>query len=895
MIEPTVSTEFCATDQQMERQTSWQFRAYVYFHSLIAIATFILSIFAVRVLVYRSIFPASTRVLLFISLFYCNFHECVFGYIEISALVRSYAYSDSPCQILFKQSECFPVNQTLMFAYAGVIGIQMALSLDRTRFDVKLRYENRETMLTAQAVCIISLVQFFLMMGNSTSMLVLRQYRQDLPNTLYTNIVTWIYTVPYTVMCLPLFIILFTSYVGKTRRIAIKNITEIRITQDEHMGLLTNGSPLSWDEMVPYIDYIKKHGISQFINLYHKLKSRQGDCLKWGDEIEYTIVKFDHENKKVRVSCRAEEVLTRLLAAEEVNAMVGASNGSLWRPEFGAFMIEGTPGQPYGGLLACFNVVEANMRERRKAVQRLLKEDESIMSISFPSLGVHDFTHPSSIPASKCTGSIGNSLFWPELAVFNGHPRYNNFVRNIEGRRGRKITINVPIFKDINTPSPYIEDLSMHSERPEDYKDAKQDHIFLDHMGFGTSCCCLQITFQAVNVNEARWLYDQLTPFTPILLALSAATPIFRSKLADVDSRWGVISESVDDRTLEELGLEPLKNSKWIIEKSKLFLQRYDSTNCYIYPCSTAYNDIPLNYDEEIYQQLIDGDIDEALAKHVAHMFIRDPHQVFRERLEQDDEKDSEHFETIQSSTWMNMRFKPPPPDVSEIGWRVEFRPTEIQLTDFENAAYCCFVVLLTRVIISFRLTYLLPISMVSENMKRAQKRDAVLSQKFFFRKDLATCSSAPDSLDETAECGSPSSGVAEMTVTEIVNGKENEFPGLINLIFQYLDDAEVDVDTRCTITQYLNFISKRASGEIPTLAKWIRNFVGKHPKYNHDSEVCDEIIYDLLKTMDDISNEKEHCEKLLGSFRSKTVPMIPRSILKAEEDLVIQVLKRMC
>lgn len=43
------------------------------------------------------------------------------------------------------------------------------------------------------------------------------------------------------------------------------------------------------------------------------------------------------------------------------------------------------------------------------------------------------------------------------------------------------------------------------------------------------------------------------------------------------------------------------------------------------------------------------------------------------------------------------MRFKPPPPDAPEIGWRVEFRPTEVQLTDFENAAYCCFVVLLTR------------------------------------------------------------------------------------------------------------------------------------------------------------------------------------------------------
>lgn len=50
------------------------------------------------------------------------------------------------------------------------------------------------------------------------------------------------------------------------------------------------------------------------------------------------------------------------------------------------------------------------------------------------------------------------------------------------------------------------------------------------------------MTFQAVNVVEARWLYDQLTPITPILVALSAATPIFRSYLADVDSRWDIIA-----------------------------------------------------------------------------------------------------------------------------------------------------------------------------------------------------------------------------------------------------------------------------------------------------------------------------------------------------------------
>ena len=82
------------------------------------------------------------------------------------------------------------------------------------------------------------------------------------------------------------------------------------------------------------------------------------------------------------------------------------------------------------------------------------------------------------------------------------------------------------------------------------------------------------------------------------------------------------------------------------------------------------------------------------------------------------------------------MRFKPPPPN-SEIGWRIEFRPCELQFTDFENAAICCFVVLVTRVILSYKYNILIPISKVDENMKRAQKRDAIFNQKFYFRRNI--------------------------------------------------------------------------------------------------------------------------------------------------------------
>lgn len=50
-------------------------------------------------------------------------------------------------------------------------------------------------------------------------------------------------------------------------------------------------------------------------------------------------------------------------------------------------MIEGTPGQPYGGTMSEFNTVEDNMRKRRKEATSLLEENQAVCTItSFPRL-----------------------------------------------------------------------------------------------------------------------------------------------------------------------------------------------------------------------------------------------------------------------------------------------------------------------------------------------------------------------------------------------------------------------------------------------------------------------------------------------------------------------------
>ncbi|KAK9503697.1 hypothetical protein O3M35_010204 [Rhynocoris fuscipes] len=627
------------------------------------------------------------------------------------------------------------------------------------------------------------------------------------------------------------------------------------------MGLLSEGSPLSWEKTKQLAEHVREQGIIQFINLYHRLKDRQGDVLKWGDEIEYMLVHFDDINRKATLSLKGPELLKIL---NEKEAKHSESVKSVWNPEYAAYMLEATPGKPYGGLLAHFNIVEANMRYRREEAQKQLASNERLLTVtSFPRLGCGVFSTPPTYPTP--TDGASRSLFIPDEIIYGGHPRFKTLTRNIRMRRGEKVAINLPVFKDDRTKSPFKDDFKALGDTGESEAAALPDHVYMDAMAFGMGCCCLQLTFQACNINEARTLYDQLTPLCPIMLALTAASPIHRGVLTDVDCRWSVISGAVDCRTREERGLEPLKNNRFVIPKS-----RYDSIDSYLSVQGDPYNDVPLVMDKKIYMKLREADIDHLLAQHVAHLFIRDTVSLFSEKVDQSP-TDSDHFENIQSTNWQTMRFKVPPPN-STIGWRVEFRPCEIQITDFENAAFVVFIVLLTRVILSYKLNLLIPISKVDENMAKAQKRSAVREEVFWFRRDITSSGEQASDIPIEEQYGA-------MTINQIINGKDGVFPGLIPLINSYLSGMDVDTDTHCSIQQYLKLIQKRASGELLTTASWIRQFVRQHPAYKQDSIVNDEIAYDLLKTIDGIRTG--HCPELIPSLVSKTTESIPRAMEK--------------
>lgn len=238
------------------------------------------------------------------------------------------------------------------------------------------------------------------------------------------------------------------------------------------------------------------------------------------------------------------------------------------------------------------------------------------------------------------------------------------------------------------------------------------------------------------------------------------------------------------------------------------------------------YNDIDAPVNQDAFETLLAAGVDESLAHHIGHLFIRDPLVIFKELLNQDNTESSDHFENIQSTNWQTCRFKPPSL-TSDLGWRVEFRPMEVQLNDRENAAFAIYPILLIRAILHFKTSLYIPLSLVDINMSRAQKRDAVLNELFYVR----TNQFAP--LDPC--------NISLKPIGEIIN----EFN---QLILKYLQEMAVDGLILDKISSYLQLIQDRSTGSLPTPAKLIRNFVLNHPEYKNDSIVNDKIIYHLMK-----------------------------------------------
>lgn len=232
------------------------------------------------------------------------------------------------------------------------------------------------------------------------------------------------------------------------------------------------------------------------------------------------------------------------------------------------------------------------------------------------------------------------------------------------------------------------------------------------------------------------------------------------------------------------------------------------------------------------------------------------------------------------------MRFKPPPSIDSKIGWRVEFRTMDIQVTDFENSALLVVISMLYNILNHFDVNFMMHISKIDENMERAHKKDAYFKEKFWFRTNILPTGKCykwniMDKTDFTQSnnfangedpsnpygcCFNDEESYHELYIYEILEGKpEINYKGIYPLINEYMAKRQYNKEDVEQANMYMQFILERAKGEVQTGAHYIRNFVLNHPEYKKDSIVSPAIAFDLLSNIVNMNSSVEDRAQLLG------------------------------
>lgn len=275
---------------------------------------------------------------------------------------------------------------------------------------------------------------------------------------------------------------------------------------------------------------------------------------------------------------------------------------------------------------------------------------------------------------------------------------------------GKKINTRVPLHEDERTYSP------------EDGYYDRQRYITIDSNLFGLADCSLQVKMQARNLEEACTLHDGLIALAPVMSALTAGTPAFKGWLAKTDTRWACFGQTVDDRIAAE------------IETGCPSCSTTSSSITYAAPSSCfnpEYQIQGLEFDQNICAELEAHGMHSNLARHFACILSRDPY-ASRHSLETADMSVSLVLDGVLAHVWQPVRLKPPSNE--QTGWRVEFRPMEVQLTDFENAAFCVFVVLAAKLIVEKQLNLYVPLDQIDTSMKNASRQGAVVEEDYVFR-----------------------------------------------------------------------------------------------------------------------------------------------------------------
>lgn len=325
--------------------------------------------------------------------------------------------------------------------------------------------------------------------------------------------------------------------------------------------------------------------------------------------------------------------------------------------EMGEWMVELIPKDPFVYFLDIEEMYK-HFSYISKAIdggKTIVNKHVALTSVSvLPHIGTLNYWISSdgqTIPLEKREelNTISRSTTFLDSTI-SKHTRYTHLLSNLLERKQKKVHIEIPIYKDINTTI---------------------NHVVLDHVGYGVGSCALQCTYSSIDLNSARFLYDQLGAIAFMFQCISNGSCVVNGKLSDYDNRWPILEHAVDERSPNEIGKIPKSRCSpfsLYISNDKRNRNRNRNRN--------RYNDLKFVINKKFKRNLkqlfktkeSEFYKDTRLLNHFAYLFVREPLFVSDNDTIDEDKNHTLDFEKIQGSNWNKLRFKPPPSLESNIG-----------------------------------------------------------------------------------------------------------------------------------------------------------------------------------------------------------------------------------
>jgi glutamate--cysteine ligase catalytic subunit len=224
------------------------------------------------------------------------------------------------------------------------------------------------------------------------------------------------------------------------------------------MGFLNIfGLVLKFDESKKYFKIIRDNFVKYVIR---ELKKRY-ICkeIMFGYEFEFHKIGLDQNNKKVYIDLSAQKDILNSLKQKNVEQFHLSH-------EYGGWMYEVIPDAPF--QMKDLDLVESSIDNLYKYLNEKYGNNSFLSLGSYPLLGVGNYYTNEEVEEEECiedekihkakmkylsdmeNNNLSKSNYLKDT-IINKHPRFGNLTRNIRLRRGEKVEIKIPIYKDTNT------------------------------------------------------------------------------------------------------------------------------------------------------------------------------------------------------------------------------------------------------------------------------------------------------------------------------------------------------------------------------------------------------------------------------------------------------------